>query len=144
MTRATRQQLQHQPFSSSAQLYRVVSLVLSAAAACRRSLRARRYLQPPAQLGFTLSQRSLELASLQLWFRNNAQRAQLLCGSCPLSILAFRLARAVNRRDGSRSFELRAMARIMNRCFGILAWMLWTGIERRSAVRSAGFKRRRP
>ena len=110
----------------------IASLVLSAAAACsvfdRRSMRAH-YLQPPAQLGLTPSQRSLEIASLQLWCRDNKQRVQLQCCSSPLSTLAFRLARAVNRHEGSRSFEVRAMAGIMRRCFCMLAWRFWTGRE---------------
>ncbi len=76
-----------------------MSLVLNAAAACPifapRSARAH-YLQPPASLGFTLSQRSLELASLQLWCRNSKQRVLLLCCcSCHMSTLAVRLARAL-------------------------------------------------
>jgi hypothetical protein len=101
-----------------------VSLVLNAAAACPifgpRSVRAH-YLQPPAQLGFTLSQRSLEFASMQLWCFDNNQRVQLLCCCCPLSVLALRLARAVNRCEGSHSFEQRAIASIMKRCFSIVA-----------------------
>ncbi len=127
--------------------FSVLSLVLSAAAACPifrpRSLHAH-YLQPPLQLVFTLSQRSLERASLQLWCGDSSQRLQLLCCSSPLSILAFRLARAVNRREGSRSFELRAIARILKRCFGGFVWQFWTGIERESTGRSAGLKRCRP
>jgi hypothetical protein len=111
--------------------------VLSATAACpvfdRRSLRLHR-LQPPLQLVFTLTQRTLELVSSQLWCRDNAQRVPLLCCIGPLSTLAFRLARAVNRRESNRSFELRAMAEVMKRCFGILAWRLWTGFERGSAA----------
>ncbi len=105
-----------------------VVLVVNAAAACPifgpRSLRAHP-LQPPAQLVFTTSLRSLELASLQPRCRDNTQRAQLLCCSSPLSMLAFRLARAVNRRDSSRGFELMVMARIMKRCFSLFAWRPW-------------------
>jgi hypothetical protein len=74
-----------------------MSLVLSAAASCsvfdRRSRRAH-YLQPPAQLGFTPSQRLLELSSMQLHIDCIEQRAQLLCCGNLLSMVAFRLARA--------------------------------------------------
>lgn len=105
-----------------------VALVFNAAAACpvfgARSLRSH-YLQPPAQLCFTLSQRSLELASLQLRCRDSTQRVQLLCCSSPLSILAFRLARAANRGESSRGFEHKVMARIMKRCFSVFAWRPW-------------------
>jgi hypothetical protein len=134
MTRAARSAAPHHlrlphllQFSSpSAQFFQILSLVLSAAAACPvfgpRSSRAH-HLQPPAQLCFTLSQRSLELAYS---CRDSRQRVQLLCCSCPLSILAFRLARAVNRHEGSRSSELRATACIMRRCFGGFAWRFWS------------------
>jgi hypothetical protein len=74
------------PCFKAAQL-RAIYLVLSAAAACPifgpRSLRAH-YLQPPAQLGPTLSQRSLEHAQ-ELLCGDNKQRVQLMCFSCPLS-----------------------------------------------------------
>ena len=102
----------------------MVSLVLNAAAACPifgpRSMRAH-YLQPPAQLGCMLPQRSLGFASLQIWCHDNKQRVQLLCCCCPLSILAFCLARTVNGREGSRSFNHICSARIMKRCFSIAA-----------------------
>ena len=108
------------------QLRHITSVVLNAAAACpifdRRSVH---YLQPPAPLAFTLSPRALELALLQPWCRDNTQRAQLLCCCCPLSTLAFRLPRAVNRCDSERDLERSATARIMRRCFGILAWRRW-------------------
>ena len=100
-------------------------LVLSAAAACpifgRRSLHAQ-YLQPPAQLGF---KPSLELLSMQLRCRDNGQRVRLLCCSCPLSILAFRLAGAVDRH--TPGLQHRVVAHMMKRCFSVLAWRLWTG-----------------
>jgi hypothetical protein len=106
---------------------RIMALVLNAATACpilgRRRSRAH-YLPQPALLGLTLSHISFERASMQLWCRNSKQRSQLLCCSCPLSILAFRLSRAVNRREGSRSSELRVMARIMRRCYSGFAWRL--------------------
>ena len=103
----------------------IMSLVLNAAAACPifapRSARAH-YLQPPAQLGFMLSQRSLQLASLQLWCRNSKQRVQLLCCcSCHLATLAVRLARAVDRSGSSRSFEPWATSRIMKFCLSVFA-----------------------
>ncbi len=104
-----------------------MSLVLNAAAACPifgpRSVRAH-YLQPPAELQFTLSSRALELASLQLWCRDNKQRLQLLCcSSCPMSALASRLACAVNRSEGSHSVEHlpKACINIVKRCFGAFA-----------------------
>ena len=117
------------------QLRHITSVLLSAAAACPifdlRSMRAH-YLQPPAPLAFTLSPRALELASLQPWCRDNTQRAQLLCCCCPLSTLAFRLPRAVNRCDSQRDFERSATARIMKRCFSIFAWRRW--IERATMI----------
>ena len=122
--------LPHTFFLSQAIRYvrQIASVVLSAAAACPifdlRSVRAH-YLQPPAPLAFTLSPRALELASLQPWCRDSTQRAQLLCSCCPLSTLAFRLPRAVNRCDSQRDFERSATARIMKRCFGIFAWRCW-------------------
>jgi hypothetical protein len=66
--------------------------------------------------------------SLQLWCRDNMQRAQLLCYSCSLSGLAFRLARAVSRHDGSRSFERQIVSHISKRCFSVCAWRLWIEI----------------
>ncbi len=120
---------QLQFFSPFAQLHHAVSLVLNAAAACTifspRSARAH-HLQPPAQLGFTLPQRSLELSSLLLWCRDSTQRVQLLCFSGPLSPLASRLAGAVNRRAGLRSVELRASTNIMKRCFDVFFRRLLT------------------
>ena len=123
----------HQPQHSSpfAQLRPIVSVVLHAAAACPifgpRSARAH-YLQPPAQLGLTLSQRSLNRASMQLWCRDNKQRVQLVCFSCPLSTLAFRLV--VNERERSCSFEHRAIVSIMRRCLSVYARRLWIGLDR--------------
>jgi hypothetical protein len=104
-----------------------MSLVLNAAAACPifgpRSARAH-YLHPPAQFNFTLSPRALELASLQLWCRDNKQRLQLLCcSSCPLSALALRLARAVTRSKGSHCVQHlpTAFKDIVKRCFSAFA-----------------------
>jgi len=74
------------------------------AAACpifgRRCVHAH-YLQPPAQLGIGPSQRRLELASLPQWHRDN-QRLPLLCCSCPLSLVAYRLARVTGRQGKPR------------------------------------------
>jgi hypothetical protein len=83
-------------------------------------------LQPPPQLGFPPSQHSLAIASLQLWFRDNKQRAQLLCCSGALFDLVFRLARAANKQQ-SRFFEFPefegyCIAAIMRRCFSVYAW----------------------
>jgi hypothetical protein len=98
----------------------IPTLVLNAAAACPifglRSARAH-YLQPPAQLGLTLSQRSLDRVPLQLWCRDNKQRVSLMCCSCLLSILAFRLARDVRS-------EHWVVGNIMRRCFSVYALRL--------------------
>jgi hypothetical protein len=118
--------------SLSAKLCHSMSLVLNAAAASlvfdRRGVRART-LQPSAQFGFIMSQRSFELASLQ-WCRSpgsvtRKQHAQLVCCSCPLSMLASRLAHAVNWRESNRSFAHKAIARIMKQCFSVTARWLW-------------------
>ena len=126
------------------QIRLAASLVLHTAAACpvfdRRSVRA--HLQPPAQLAIMLSQLSLNLASMQVWCSDNKQRVQLLCCCCPLSTLAPRLVRAVNRRQGSRSFEIRAMAHIMRRCLILCAHRLWTGHQTQNSQQRTGLKRR--
>ena len=108
-------------------LRHAASLVLGAAAACpifgRRGLHAQ-YLQPPAQLGL---KRSLQLVWTQLRCRDNSQRVRLLCCSCPLSILTFRLAGVVEIHGGGRGLQHRVVAQIMKRCFSVLAWRLWIG-----------------
>ncbi len=118
--------------SLSAKLCHSMSLVLNAAAASlvfgRSGARARTLL-PSAQFGFTMSQRSFELASLQ-WCRSpgsvtRKQHAWLVCCSCPLSMLASRLAHAVNWRESNRSFAHKAIARIMKQCFSVTARWLW-------------------
>jgi hypothetical protein len=96
-----------------------MSLVFNAAAACSvfgpRSMRIH-HLQPPLELGFALSQRSLQLASLQLWFCHNKQRVQLLCCSGALSNLTFRLVRFEGQ-------EIRFFKKlIVKRCFSVHAW----------------------
>jgi hypothetical protein len=87
-------------------------------------------LQPPLQIGIKPSKRSLEVASLQLlWCDSTSRRncfhrkklLRLLCCSGPLSTLAFRLARAIGRHDGHRSFEHRVIASIMKRCFSVVS-----------------------
>jgi hypothetical protein len=88
-------------------------------------------VQSLAQLGLMLSQHcSLQRElSLQLWrsVRDNKQRLQLLRCSCHLYTLAFSLPRAANRREYSRkSFETKATAFIMKRCFSRLAWQFLT------------------
>jgi hypothetical protein len=101
-------------------------LVLNAAAACpdfgRRTARAH-YLQPPPQLAFKLPPRLLELASLQPWCHGNKQRVRLLCCCRPLSTLAIRLAREVDREGGCR-LQWSAVARIMARCLAVCAMQL--------------------
>jgi hypothetical protein len=113
-------------FSSFAQLPHAMSLVLSAAAACPifgpRTARAH-YLQPPVPLGILPSQRSLELASLQLWCHDK-ERQRLFCCGCLLSTLALRLAH-VAVHEGGHHMERRVVIRIMKRCLSIVAWRFW-------------------
>jgi hypothetical protein len=105
-----------QPYFKAAQL-RAIYLVLSAAAACPifgpRSVHAH-YLQPPAELGPTLSQRSLEHVQ-ELLCRDNKQRVQLVCCSSPLSTLARHLVGASN--SSQVVIHWHAIASIMKRCF---------------------------
>jgi hypothetical protein len=112
------------------QLRHILCLVLNAAAACpvfgRRTARAH-YLQPPPQLAFKLQPRLLELASLQPWCHGYKQRLRLLCCCRPLSVVAFRLARATGRHESHRAVELRAIAYIMARGIRIMALRMWTG-----------------
>jgi hypothetical protein len=86
-----------------------------------------RRVSPPAHLMSAALKRREHPSSLQMWCRNSRQRAQLLCCSCQLSFAAFRLARTVNRHAGSRSFEHRAMAIMMKRCYSVLAWQILMG-----------------
>ena len=79
-------------------------------------------MQPQPQLAFKLPQRLLELASLQPWC-NGRQRVRLLCCCRPLSTLAIRLAREVDREGGSR-LQWSAVARIMARCLAVCAMQL--------------------
>ena len=78
----------------------------------------------------------LELASLQPWCHGNKQRLHMLIICRPLSVLAFRLARATGRHEGHRAVELRAIARIMMRCFNILALRIWRGTVRNGETTS--------
>ena len=81
--------------------------------------------QPPSQLGFVLSHGSLQLASLQLWFRDNKQRAQLLRCSGALSNLAFRMVRAIGQEISFSVLnreEREFMSVIVRRCLSIYAW----------------------
>ena len=116
-------------------LRHILCLVLNVAATCRvfgrRTARVH-YLQPPPQLAFKLSPRLLVLASLQPWCHGIKQRVRLLCCCRPLSVVAFRLARATRRHEGNRAMEQRAIARIMMRCFSMLAFR-----QCRGAVRSS-------
>ena len=139
----TRHAAHHQLLFSSlfAQLKETFALVLRAAAACtifdRRSQRPHLF-QPskqllpemPAQHDFFLSQRALELASLQPWCRDIAQRVLLLCCCCPLSTLASRLSRDDVNRHSMTSIELCSTSRIMKRCFSGFVWRLWIEIDR--------------
>ena len=117
----------------------IMCLVLNAAAACpdfgRRTARAH-YLQPPPQLAFKLPPRLLELASLQPWCHGNKQRVRLLCCCRPLSVLAFRLARATGRHEGHRAMEQRAITHILMRCFGMLALRMCRGTARKGEATS--------
>jgi hypothetical protein len=85
------------------------------------------YLQPPAQLGISPSQRSLELASLPPRCRDN-QRLRLLCCSCPLSLVAYRLACVIDH-EGNCNFDRKAVAYIFKRSLGIFARRHLTGSE---------------
>ena len=104
----------------------IMCLVLNAAAACpdfgRRTARAH-YLQPPPQLAFKLPPRLIELAPLQRWYHGNKQRVRLLCCCRPLSTLAIRLAREVDREGGCR-LQWSAVARIIARCLAVCAMQL--------------------
>jgi hypothetical protein len=121
------------------QFRHTMALVLNAAAACpifsRRRVNAH-YLQPPSQIGIMPSQRSLEVASLQLLWCNATSRRnglhrknflRLLCCCGPLSTLAFRLTRVMGRHEGHLSFEHRAIACIMKQCFSIVSRQLFEG-----------------
>ena len=107
-----------------------MSLVSNIAAACpifgRRSMHAH-YLQPPALLGISPSQHSLELASLPQRCRYN-QRLRLLCCSCPLSLVAYRLACVIDH-EGNCNFDRKAVAYIFKCSLGIFARRYLTGIE---------------
>jgi Ran GTPase-activating protein (RanGAP) involved in mRNA processing and transport len=85
------------------------------------------HLHPCPQIGFSMSRRSLDFAALQLWCHCNPQYLRLLICCCPLSTLAFRLARTSNRHDSQRMAQHRAAALVMRRCFSMLAWRIWTG-----------------
>jgi len=65
----------------------------------------------------------LELASLQPWCHGNKQRVRLLRCCRPLSILAIRLAREVDREGGCR-LQWSAVARIIARCLAVCAMQL--------------------
>jgi hypothetical protein len=100
---------------------------MNAAAACpvfgHRAARAH-YLQPPPPLGFKLSQRLLELASVQPCCRGSKQRLLLLCCCCCLlSNVAIRLACEVDH-EYRRSLHRSSFARIMARCFAVSATQL--------------------
>ncbi len=116
--------------SPALQLRLILCLVLNAAAACpvfgRRTACAH-YLQPLPQLAFKLPPRMLELASLQPWCHGNKQRLHMLIICRPLSVLAFRLARATGRHESHRAVELRAIAHIIARGIRMLALRMWTG-----------------
>ena len=85
------------------------------------------HLHPCPQIGFSMSRRSLDFAALQLWCHCNPQYLRLLICCCPLSTLAFRLARTSNRHVSQRMAQHRAAALVMRRCFSMLAWRIWTG-----------------
>ena len=84
------------------------------------------HLHPCVQIGFSMSRRSLDFAALQLWCHCNQQYLRLLICCCPLSTLAFRLARTSSRHDSQRMAQHRAAALVMRRCFSMLAWRIWT------------------
>jgi hypothetical protein len=78
----------------------------------------------------------LELASLQPWCHGNKQRVRLLCCCRPLSVLAFRLARATGRHEGHRAMEQSAIAHILMRCFSMLALRMCRGAARKGEATS--------
>jgi hypothetical protein len=125
------------PQPRSQLLLHISSLILNASAVGvffgPRSVGAH-YLQPHAQLGFTRSRRSLDRAMMQLRCDGNKQRVLLLCHCGPLFALAFLLPRSVNKHAGSCSFEHRATARIMKRCFSVFATRIWSGVPRSSKL----------
>ncbi len=142
LSRATPQQPQTASSSPVVQLRHHVSLFLNVAAACpvfgRRTARAH-YLQPPAQLAFKLPPHLLELAfSLQPWCHGR-QRLQLLISCCPLSTVAFRLARVTGRHESHRAVEQKIIARILMRCISISALQDWAV----GAVRTLAHSQRR-
>jgi hypothetical protein len=110
-----------------------MSLVLSSAASCqnwdtlgRYSARGR-HLQPPKWLNINPSQRSLELASIQLWCHDN-QRPRLLCCGGLLHTVALKLTSgSVMNMTDRRSF----LARVMGRCFDVYAWRLYEALSLR-------------
>jgi hypothetical protein len=109
-----------------------MSLVLSAAASCpsldtfgRYSARGR-HLQPPEWLNINPSQRSLELASIQLWCHDN-QRPRLLCCGGLLHTVALELTSGESVVTDRRRF----VARIMGRCFDVYAWRLYEALSLR-------------
>ena len=67
----------------------------------------------------TLSLPAIELAPPQL----RKQRALLLRRGCLMSTLAIRLVLAVDEHQ--RRLELWAVAQVLRRCFGRVAWQLW-------------------
>jgi hypothetical protein len=93
-------------------------------------------LQPPPQLAFKLPPRLLELASLQPWCHGNKQRVLLLRCCRPLSVLAFRLARATCRHEGHRAVEQSAIAHILMRCYSMLALRMCRGAARQGQATS--------
>lgn len=101
---------------------RAASLVFHAAAAC--SIFCSRKLQRGVQImrDHTLSLPALELGPPQL----RKQRALLLRRGCFMSTLAIHLAPAVDQR--MCRLQLWAVAQILRRCFGRLAWQLWAMI----------------
>ncbi len=130
-----------QPSSRATQLRQtILSLVSNIAAACPifgRRCTPTHYLQPRAQLGIGPSQRRLELASLPQWHRDNLRLPLLRC-SCPLSLVADRLARVTGRQESHGKTVLfygRCVAAIKKRCLSNAAW--WMFLRQRAALCSA-------
>ncbi len=80
------------------------------------------YPEPTSNLEEILSDFSLQLSSLQLWFRDNKQRMQMLRCSGALSNLAFRLVRAKGQESSFFSSERYLMSIIVKRCLSVYAW----------------------
>ena len=81
----------------------------------------------PALLGTMLSRQSLGRSSLQRKRFSSDGRLQLLCCSCPLSVLLLRIVTVIDHSGGAMAQHNRhkLLARIMKRFFSAVAHRLW-------------------